>query len=271
MGDAHRTLPADANCDRSASSDGDNVYPKKVPSLRRRSGIAANMSDLRVVNTSPGTEWRQRQDADFSLSSPRPGSRAKDFATSGDEMEEELMSRIASPAPPSVFDDIAEEPDERYTDNTALGSGDGYALASGSDDEDAFNLKPPPAKREAARIPEQPNLEYLSDRFFSSPHLDLILRDHGLALRFKRFLQTYRKQHVEVLQRYAEAKKAVAALEYANSVANDLKPPSGYPPFVAANIDQRFEEHTKTMLEELTDEALPAYLTYRLVGLVTDR
>ncbi|EME89475.1 K+-channel ERG [Pseudocercospora fijiensis CIRAD86] len=181
-------------------------------------------------------------------------------------MEADLSSRAASPAPASVFDDIAEEPEEELTENTAAASGDGYNLASPINEEDAYNLKPPPASK--AYDPDQPDIEELAVRFFSSDHLDFILRDYGLALRFVRFLQTYRPQHADMLKRYVEAKKAIGAIEYANSVANHFA--SGYPPMVAASVDQRFEEYAKSMAEALTDEALPAYLTYRLTATVTD-
>ncbi|KXT04450.1 hypothetical protein AC578_3572 [Pseudocercospora eumusae] len=267
MGDAQS--PSKGERSQSASSGGENVNPNKVPSLRRRSGFAENMCSLRVVNASPETERRQRlKEPDFDCpTSPRPESEAKDFAPLADKMEADLSSRAASPTPASVFDDIAEEPGEELTENTAAGSGDGYNLESPGDEEDAYNLKPPPANKVHN---DQPDIEELSVRFFSSDHLDFILRDYGLALRCIRFLQTYRPQHADMLKRYVEAKKAMGAIEYANSVANHLKPPSGYPPMVAASVDERFEKHAKSLVEALTEEALPAYLTYRLTATVTD-
>ena len=219
MGDAQSPSKDESN--QSASSSGENVNPKKVPSLRRRSGFAENMSSLRVVNASPETERRQRlRELDFdSPTSPRPDSEARDFAPPAEEMEADLSSRAASPTPASVFDDIAEEPEEGLTENTAAGSGDGYNLGSPSDEEDAYNLKPPPANK--AHNSDQPDTEELSVRFFSSDHLDFILRDYGLALRFIRFLQTYRPNHADMLKRYVEAKKAMGAIEYTINIDNN--------------------------------------------------
>jgi PAS domain S-box-containing protein len=113
-------------------------------------------------------------------------------------------------------------------------------------------------------------LESLSERFFSSEHLDTILRDYSLAQRFTKFLQTYRPQYSETLRQYVEARKAIVAVEYARAVAQRMTPPAGESPLLAANLDSRFELHARRTVKELVEEALPAYLTHRLVSLVTD-
>lgn len=136
-----------------------------------------------------------------------------------------------------------------------------------TEERDSYNLKPPPPIR-----PHQLNneLEALSERFFSADHLDLILKDYALTVRFKQFLKTYRPAYIDVLKDYIEAKKAIAAIEYANAVANRLQSPATYSPLRTARLDERFETQAKQKEQTLVEEALPAYLTHRLVCLVTD-
>lgn len=228
------------------------------PTLRRISG-AEDMSSLRVVNVSPEIEkQRQRLEHNDSLdSSP--------IATDIQQDSGGPMSSLASPLPGSVFSIAEEPPEEPYTEATTTFDGaDAYGRESG--DEDSYNLKPPPPKDRSL----QNDLEALSDRFFSADHVDLILKDYALASRFKTFLESYVPHHVATLRQYAELKKAIAALEFANAVANRIQSPMGHPPFAAANIDERFEAQAKQTARNVVEEALPAYLTHRLVALVTD-
>lgn len=233
------------------------------PSLRHKAGSvdSGTMSSLRVVNVSPTSERQSLKGTaiddilDSPISSPREATDEPYVAQLG-----EHMSPVASPIPPSVFDLPEEQHDERYTEpTTALGSG-----PESDDLGDSYNLKPP--------LPQtvQTGLETLATRFFSVEHLDLILRDYALALRFTRFLDQYRPQHADTLKQYAQARKAIAAVEYANAIANQLQPPPGHPPYLAATLDERFEARSKRTVEDLVEEALPAYLTHRLVSLVTE-
>lgn len=165
------------------------------------------------------------------------------------------MSAAGSASPPSVFDQAEDQP-EHYTEPTT-------ALGSGSD-EPSYDLKPPPPSV------SHDNVESLSVRFFSVDHLDVILRDHATASRFTRFLNQYRPQHTPTLVRYMETKKAFAAIEYANAIADRIPTTPGHPPYIAATLDDRFDAESKRTVEDLVEEALPAYVTHRLVTLVTD-
>ncbi|KAK4507193.1 hypothetical protein PRZ48_000928 [Zasmidium cellare] len=230
------------------------------------------MSSLRVVNVSPNLEasWTEtplspsQQQRDDILSSPA-------LSTPLEVIDEpfyshfgEHMSAIASPAPPSVFDipEEQEQHDETHTEPTT-------ALDSGreSDDQDSYNLKPPPPP---SVNQNQNGLEELATRFLSAEHLDVILADYALALRFTRFLDQYRPHHTDALKQYAQARKAIAAVEYANAIARQLQTQPGRRPIAAATLDQQFEARSKQTVESLVEEALPAYLTHRLVSLVTD-
>ncbi|KAK3071748.1 hypothetical protein LTR53_008076 [Teratosphaeriaceae sp. CCFEE 6253] len=160
-----------------------------------------------------------------------------------------------SVSPPSVFDP-ADDQHEQFTEpTTALGSGE---------DEPSYDLKPP------APSLSHDNIETLSERLFSVDHLDVILRDHNLAARFRRFLNQYRSSHVQALDRYLDTKKAITAIEYANAIAEQIPTTPGHPPYLAATLDDRFEAKSGEIVEDLVDEALPAYITHRLVALVTD-
>ncbi|KAK0247305.1 hypothetical protein LTS09_017552 [Friedmanniomyces endolithicus] len=158
-------------------------------------------------------------------------------------------------SPPSLFDAADDRHDHDTEPTTALGSGS---------DEPSYDLKPP------APSISHDNIEALSERFFSLDHLDVILRDHNLAARFTRFLNQYRPQHAQALTRYRETKKAMAAVEYANAIAEQILAAPGHPPYVAATLDEQFEARSSEIAEDLVDDALPAYITHRLVTLVTD-
>lgn len=158
-------------------------------------------------------------------------------------------SNDRSASPPSVFDDAA--PDERETEPTTRGS---------NDNSGDYDLKAPPPKH------NQENIETLSGRFFSADHLDLILRDQSHAARFGKFLNQYKPQQEGTLGQYIESRKAITAVEYANAIAAQQTGKDER----AASLERSFDERSKQIAEELVEEALPSYLTYRLVGLVTD-
>lgn len=164
---------------------------------------------------------------------------------------------------PSVFDaadddDNLDELDHYDTEPTT-------AHTSRIDESAEYDLKPPPPSV------SHNNVEALAGRFFSNDHLNLILRDASLSSRFSKFVSQYRPHSVASLNSYAETQKAIVAIEYANAIAQRIQPQPGNAPHIAAaTIDPRFEEHIQTSVEDLVDDALPAYITHRLVHLVTD-
>lgn len=166
-----------------------------------------------------------------------------------------IMSARGSVSPPSVFDQPEEQVDH-YTEPTTA-----HASAL---DEPSYDLKPPPPSV------SHDNVEALSSRVFSSDHLDLILRDHQLSARFTHFIHRYRPQYAPDLTRYVDMRKAMTAIEYANALADQLPTPRGHPPYVAAALDDRFDAKSRQVVEGLIDDALPAYVTHRLVNLITD-
>lgn len=164
-----------------------------------------------------------------------------------------------STAPASVFDPVEEEaPEDYHTEpTTAPNSGSG-------DEREHYDLKAPPPS-----VPLS-NMEALAIRFFSVDHLNVILRDHQLASRFNRFVNQYKPYALPSLESYLDTQKAAAAIEYANALANNLPSLSGDVPRPAAVLDETFQDRSLLVVQELVDDALPAYLTHRLVQVVTD-
>ncbi|EXJ77366.1 hypothetical protein A1O3_09592 [Capronia epimyces CBS 606.96] len=134
-----------------------------------------------------------------------------------------------------------------------------------------FDLRPPPPR---CRIP---SVESLSESLFSSGHLKTLLRHPGYLARFTSFLAMYQPQSQSVLLNFLEIQKAIKAVEYANAVAQGIAPlaiadedsPS-IGPSTAATLDKAFEESSEAAFHVLADTALPAYITYNLVKVVSE-
>ena len=131
-----------------------------------------------------------------------------------------------------------------------------------------FDLNPP-APRKTVSI-----LDSLAERLFSEEHFRVILRDPSFFLRFTAFLNRYKPSYAPILVRYLEAQKAIKAVEYANALAESLKPVPGDEsskiPCAAATVDARFEQRLNRATDTLVNEALPAYVTFHLVKIVTE-
>ncbi|KAI9775373.1 MAG: hypothetical protein M1835_005848 [Candelina submexicana] len=136
-----------------------------------------------------------------------------------------------------------------------------------TDELTSFDLKaPPPPQKEKT-------IEGLAERLFSEDHLRLILGDQAQYIRFTNYLNRWKPQSVPTLIRYLETQKAIKAVEYANAIADTLRPlPGEYvkTPCAAAIVDNRFEARSRKALNELVVEALPAYITHCLVKIVTE-
>jgi hypothetical protein len=135
-------------------------------------------------------------------------------------------------------------------------------------DSSFFDLQPP----------EQPanhvKLEDVMRRLFSEEHLHFVLGDHILFYRFSSFLNHYRPHLVPTLIRYLEMRKAVKAIEYANAVTRRIRWPSHtdyckFSRLQAASLDVRFEDYAARELLLLCTEALPAFITDTVVGVVS--
>ncbi|KAK4547412.1 hypothetical protein LTR36_001068 [Oleoguttula mirabilis] len=253
MGDVN---PAGSRVARRVKRRIAQLIPRKSsPTLRESATASRTMSTFKSVNLLPDHHpqkpYPETSRGNDALDSSQVDTAGALFgAPSGAP-----MSAAGSVSPPSVFDQAEELPEEYTEPTTALGSGS---------DEPSYDLKPPPPSI------SHDNVESLSVRIFSIDHLDHILRDHTLASRFTRFLNQYRPQHTPTLVQYLETKKAITAIEYANALADHIPATPGHPPYIAATLDDRFEARSRRAVEDLVEEALPAYITHRLVTLVTD-
>ncbi|KAL8817155.1 MAG: hypothetical protein Q9223_003955, partial [Gallowayella weberi] len=152
--------------------------------------------------------------------------------------------------------------------NHSLGEHHREPLRTPNDDLNNFDLKAPPPKK-PVRF-----LENYSEQLFSEAHLRSILRDSISFLRFTAFLNRYRPQSTPILQRYLDAQKAIKAIEYANSLAENFKPipgdTSSQLPCAAATLDPSFESQTRRDMDALVNEVLPAYITQSFTKVVTE-
>ncbi|CAO1604945.1 hypothetical protein XANCAGTX0491_008485 [Xanthoria calcicola] len=141
-------------------------------------------------------------------------------------------------------------------------------LRTPTDDSNDFDLKAPPPNK-PVRF-----LEHYSEKLFSDGHLRFILRDPAFFLRFTAFLNRYKSHAAPILLRHLEAQKAIKAVEYANAVAESLKPVPGDAssqiPCAAATLDPRFESRSRRAMDTLVNEALPAYITQAFTKVVTE-
>lgn len=168
------------------------------------------------------------------------------------------LPRIDSASESGDFDDVPSNGDVETA---------GYKLTLSrlsTDVEHAYDLSPPPPVTDR-------RAEAIADRFFSIDHLDVILRDDAQLQRFTTFLMRYRAHCVPTLVRYLDSQKALKAIQYANALADQITQQPTWPSKVsAASLDPRFEQMSQRALEELVAEALPAYMTFNVVDIVTE-
>ena len=160
-------------------------------------------------------------------------------------------------------------------------------------DDDEFNVPPPRRNSDPGvaprRIveqashddfsldePDQPKdvihpLEQRSELLFSRQHLQLILADLKLSLKFTEFLRTYRPESVPILAYYLDVVKALKTIKYAESIINGLAPIPGHE-FTAgtnnATMAWVLEDKADRALDTLVKDDLPAFVAYVYVRTV---
>lgn len=133
-----------------------------------------------------------------------------------------------------------------------------------------FDLRPPPPRS------KPPSVESLSETLFSEGHLNVLLHHPVYLARLTSFLAKYQPHSLTILLRFLETRKAIKAVEYANAVAEGIEPvpavddSSSFGPSTAATVNKAFEESNAAAFRFLADTALPAYITYNLVKMVSD-
>ena len=114
-------------------------------------------------------------------------------------------------------------------------------------------------------------LEKRSELLFSREHLQLILADSTLSLKFTEFLRTYRPDSVPILAYYLDAVKAVKTIRYAEAIIKGLEPIPGHA-FTSetnsATMAWVMEDKADRALDVLLKDDLPAFIAYVYVRTV---
>lgn len=244
-----------------------NGLHRRQEAKRTRSGHAASASE-------PSHDDIGDQDKQLVPRTPRkksnPNARGVEYHQNGPADDAGFRPSAESSGPGTSADDFPHPPiapngNHMSPETEMLPLPSPHAEAAGPVN---FDLNPP-APRKPVKM-----LDSLSERLFSDEHLRVILRDPTFFMRFTAFLNRYTPSYSPILLRYLEAQKAIKAVEYANAVAESLRPLSGDEaskiPCAAATVDARFEQRSKRAFETLVNEALPAYVTFYLVKVVTE-
>lgn len=115
------------------------------------------------------------------------------------------------------------------------------------------------------------SLEKRSDLLFSREHLQLILADSTLSLKFTDFLRTYRPDSVPILAYYLDAVKAVKTIRYAEAIIKGLETIPGHAFTSEANSATMvwvMEDKADRALDVLVEDDLPAFIAYVYVRTV---
>ena len=114
-------------------------------------------------------------------------------------------------------------------------------------------------------------LEKRSELLFSREHLQLILADYTLSLKFSDFLRTYRPDSVSILAYYLDAVKALKTIRYAEAIIKGLEPIPGHAFTSEANSATMawvLEDKAERALDVLVKDDLPAFIAYIYVRTV---
>lgn len=114
-------------------------------------------------------------------------------------------------------------------------------------------------------------LEQRCELLFSRQHLQLILADPTLSLRFADFLRLYRPDSVPVLAYYLDAVKALKTIKYAESIINGLGSIPGHT-FTSetnsATMAWVMEDKSDRALDILVKDDFPAFIAFIYVQTV---
>lgn len=172
--------------------------------------------------------------------------RPRSYASSGEGRSASPVTSFAMPPYRNMSDFVKSRP-----------SSDGGGSGDDSSSIGNFSLR--------TSAPTAPSsIEDLAERLFSLDHLKYILKDPLILARFNSFLALYRPRLALSLRKYLDVQKAIAAVRYANSLANTL-----WPGLEAAPLDPAFESKSKMYLDDLLSEGLPGYITHRVTEQVT--
>jgi hypothetical protein len=133
------------------------------------------------------------------------------------------------------------------------------------EDIQSCDLRPPP-------VPKRYSLgvENTVDLLYGEPHLQSMLKDKKLRGEFVTFLVHRMPSQMVHMIRLSDNEKAIAAVTYANAIAQAQMPMTGsQQPAVAAHVSEHFQEDGQRTFGMLLAEALPAYIAHALTNEVT--
>ena len=113
--------------------------------------------------------------------------------------------------------------------------------------------------------------EILSELLFCKEHLESIFGNASLLLKFTTFLSVYRPDSIPTLLYYLDARKALRAIAYANTVAHKLESLPGLAFSESQPSPLNFSElaeKAQKAFEVMIAEDLPAYVTHLYVHAV---
>lgn len=118
------------------------------------------------------------------------------------------------------------------------------------------------------------SLEARSHQLFSGDHMQTIIADPTLLLKFTAFLSTKRPLSISILIYYLDAHKSLKAITYANAITYGLKPIREHhftllPPAPTSNA--ALEAKARNAFDALVNQELPAYITHLYIQLVSTR
>lgn len=261
----------------------DRILPTGAPELppspmsRRVFDVGLDMGRIRNSLHRRGHLKRNRSQSASEFGTAKPDSAlipripemrsVSPFESPEDQTQDVMQGRndhVESPPSPQPGAGVVED----LPGPEPLGQKDAQPHTNFEDDLQDFDLKPPPPRRQVQ------SLEGLSEKLFSTDHLRVILGDPSLFMRFTAFLKRYKPEYAPSLIQYLEAQKAMKAVEYANALAESMKPlyrsKKDQPACGAASLNLEFEERAVKALSSLVSEALPAYITLCFVKIVTE-
>ncbi|KAI0135294.1 hypothetical protein F4814DRAFT_400482 [Daldinia grandis] len=138
---------------------------------------------------------------------------------------------------------------------------DEFTPSSGDEiDQASFDLVSP-----CSGTPLRYSLETISEALFSAEHLDAILNDQLLLEKFTSFLCVSRPKSVPLLVYYLDARKALKAIGYSNSIIRSLVSVKGAGPneeVISNTINESLLARLSKILQILAGEDLPAYIAH---------
>ena len=194
--------------------------------------------------------------------------------TTSDGDPQTLSEPYETDSPPPLSP-IEELDDDLFTSKPWRNSDHDLSASSETEGPEAggagdIPLTDPPSSNSNANESIAP-LEKRSDLLFSREHLQLILADSTLSLKFSDFLRTYRPDSVPILAYYLDAIKAVKTIRYAEAIIKGLEQIPGHAFTSEANSATMawvMEDKADRALDVLVKDDLPAFIAYIYVRTV---